>query len=226
MREPWPSRKAVVAGLVLANAVPLVGVLGFGWDLHSLLVGYWLESGAVGVASIAKIRRAEGDDDPSALPSVSFNDRSVQSFVGKPNRHVAWFVGFHYGAFWVVHGIFVFAFPVMFRGLTPASPEIVGLAVVGLVGYHAVSYRINYVDGREFERTGPVTLMVEPYRRVLVLHVTILFGATVIAVVGAPVGALAVMVLAKTVLDLRGHWKEHGRVRRRLEGSTRSGTDR
>lgn len=58
--------------------------------------------------------------------------------------------------------------------------------------------------------------MVEPYRRVVVLHVTIVLGAIGVAVVGAPVGALVVMVLAKTALDLRGHWREHDRAEQRM----------
>ena len=91
--------------------------------------------------------------------------------------------------------------------------EVVALAGVGLLVHHVVSYRINSVGEREYERVGPVTLMVEPYRRVVVLHVTIVIGAFAIAMVGAPVGLLVVMVAVKTLLDLRGHWKEHERAR-------------
>ena len=80
---------------------------------------------------------------------------------------------------------------------------------------HAVSYRVNFVGDREYERAGPVTLMVEPYRRVFVLHVTVVSGAFGVALVGSPVGALVVMVVVKTLLDLRGHWQEHDRARQR-----------
>lgn len=220
MRPSWARPRTAAAGLVAANAVPLVGVLALGWGLHSILVGYWLESAAVGVASVAKIRRAAGDDDPAELPSMSFNDTPVESFVGRSNRAVARFFLGHYGAFWAVHGLFVLLFPAVFSGLAPASPRVVAAAAVGLAAYHAVSYRINYVGGREYERVGPVTLMVEPYRRVFVLHLTVVLGAFAVAWIGAPVGALAVMVLVKTALDLRGHWREHERARRREPGST------
>jgi len=220
MRPSWGDPRTATAGLVLANAVPLVGVVGFGWDLHSLLVGYWLESGVVGLAFVARIRRAEGTDDPEDLPSFSLNDEPVGSFVGRPTRLIAVFFVGHYGTFWIVHGVFVFLFPGIFPGMEPAAPRIVGVAAVGLAAYHAISYRINYVGRKEYERTGPVTLMVEPYRRVFVLHLTILFGALAVASVGAPVGALVVMVLAKTALDLRGHWKEHDRARRRAPSPT------
>lgn len=214
MRPSYHGSRAAAAGLVLANLVPLVGVVGFGWNLHSLLVGYWLESGVVGAATVAKIRRAEGDDDPGSLPNVAFNGRRVASFVGASRRLIAGFFLVHYGVFWVVHGLFVFAFAAVFPALEPAAPAVVGAATVGLAASHAVSYRRNYVGGREYERTGPVTLMVAPYRRVLVLHLTVVVGAFAVGAIGAPVGALVVMVLAKTALDVRGHWREHGRARR------------
>ncbi len=199
---------------MVANLVPLVGVVAFGWNLHSLLVLYWLESGVVGLASVAKILRAEGEDDPEELPSMSFNERSVASLIGRSNRSIARFFLSHYGFFWIGHGVFVLVF-VAIDGIAPAAPRPVAVGAVGLALYHVVSYRANYVDGGEYEHTGPVTQMVEPYRRVLVMHVTIVFGGFVIAFLGAPAGVLAVMVLVKTLLDFRGHWKEHDRARRR-----------
>jgi hypothetical protein len=214
MYRSWPGSRVAAAGLILANAVPLVGVAAFGWDLHSLLVVYWLESGAVGVATVAKIRRAEGDDG-QRLPSIQFDGRSIDWFVGRGNLLVAGVFVVHYGLFWFVHGVFVLFFPLFFPDLDPASPAVVAVAAVGLAAYHAVSYRANYIEGGEYERTGPVTLMTQPYRRVFVLHLTVVLGAFGVAGLGAPIGALIVMVLVKTALDLWGHWKEHERARRR-----------
>ena len=215
MNHSWDEPRTAIVGLVLANLVPLVGVVGFGWDLHSLLVVYWLESAVIGAAYVAKIRRAEGEDDPDELPGVKLNDKPLDSFVGKPNGKVASYFVSHYGGFWLVHGFFVFIFPFAFPGMEMASPTVVGMALVGLVAYHAVSYRINYLGQCEYEHNGPVTLMIEPYRRVLVLHVTVILGAFAIVELGVPVAALVVMVLVKTLLDLRGHLKEHDRARRR-----------
>lgn len=215
MRGAWPGSRVAAAGLILANLVPLAGVVFLGWDLHSLLVVYWVESAIVGVESVAKILRAEGEDDPDGLPSIEFNDRPIASFIGRSNRWLASFFTFHYGVFWIVHGVFVISLLGAYPGLGTASPRVVAVGAVGLTVYHAVSYRRNYVGGREYETNGPVWLMVEPYRRVFVLHATVLLGGFAIGAIGAPVGALVVMVLVKTALDLRGHWREHDRARRR-----------
>ena len=218
--DPSPSGPRMTAAtLLVANAVPLVGVLAFGWGLHSLLVVYWVESAVVGTASVAKILRAEGEDDPTELPSIQFNDRSVGSFVGESNRRIATFFVSHYGVFWLVHGLFVGIFPLIFPRMAWTRPRVVAAAAVGLVAYHVISYRVNFVGQGEFEHSGPVTRMVEPYRRVLVLHLTVIFGAFGVGALGSPVGALVVMVVVKTVLDFRGHWKEHDRARRRASGA-------
>ena len=97
----------------------------------------------------------------------------------------------------------------MFPDLALANPGTLVVATAALAAYHAISYLVNYVDGAEFEHVGPVTLTVEPYRRTVVLHVAILLGAAGVAAV------LVVAVLVKTVLDLRGHWREHDRALRR-----------
>lgn len=214
MRRSFAGSRTAAIGLVVANLIPLFGVLFGGWNAHSLLVVYWLESAVVGVESLFKILRAKGDDHPEELPQMSFNDTSVNAFVGQAKRAIASFFVFHYGMFWLVHGVFVLLFPGI-GGMDPVSLGVVPLAAAGLVLYHALSYHLNYIGGREYERTGPVTQMVEPYKRVFVLHLTILLGFFGIALVGAPVGALAVMVLVKTALDFWGHWREHERARER-----------
>lgn len=37
-----------------------------------------------------------------------------------------------------------------------------------------------------------------------------IFGTFGVMAVGAPAALVAVLVLVKTILDLRGHWREHG----------------
>jgi hypothetical protein len=216
--------RTTALALVASNLVPLVGVVALGWNLLALLVLYWVESGIVGASYAARILRSEGEDDPAELPSMSFNDRSVASFVGESNAAIARFFMGHYGFFWAVHGLFVGGFGVtIFAGPDgPVVPNPLTLAfgVVALVASHAYSYRINFVGEREYERVGPVRLMVDPYRRVIVLHLTIIFGAFAVNFVGAPVGALIVMVVVKTAIDLYAHWREHETAQTRAPATT------
>jgi hypothetical protein len=74
---------------------------------------------------------------------------------------------------------------------------------------HGLSFLLNYLGKEEYRRTSPARQMTAPYGRVIVLHLTILFGGFVAAFLGAPIGALLVLVGLKTIFDLGLHRREH-----------------
>ncbi len=54
--------------------------------------------------------------------------------------------------------------------------------------------------------------MMEPYRRVILMHVTLIAGGFVTVFLGTPTAALAVLVCLKIAADLRAHLRERSRV--------------
>jgi hypothetical protein len=64
--------------------------------------------------------------------------------------------------------------------------------------------------------------MIAPYARVVILHVTIVIGAFAVAILGAPIWALVVMVVAKTMTDLAAHLAERHRAAGRMAGTGRA----
>jgi Family of unknown function (DUF6498) len=131
----------------------------------------------------------------------------------------------HYGIFWAVHGIFVF---VLFGGSErPSSasgdpfamglPDWWTLAAISLFPSHGVSFVTNFLGKHEYLAVSPSEQMREPYSRVMVLHVTILAGGFLIALLGTPVAALGLLVVLKTAIDVRAHLKEHRKAERRLD---------
>lgn len=137
----------------------------------------------------------------------------------------------HYGIFWLVHGLFVFALPNFLgaanNGIDPGFPGVASDVVVRSSGFgeiawssvaigavalfisHGASFLFTYLGRGEYLRTSAPAQMVAPYGRVVVLHLTIIFGAFVVALVGAPIGALVILVVLKTLLDLRIHLSTH-----------------
>jgi Family of unknown function (DUF6498) len=215
--------------LVAVNLIPLVGVMFWGWSLMMILVLYWVESGIVGVINIFKIARAEGSEDE---PPVSLEGSRIVIRIGSSmdmtgkGSTITFFI-IHYGIFWVVHGVFVFLLP-LFAGL--ASPQIdltapnlgigamdfgplpldgVLFATIGLTVSHVVSFYVNFLGRGEYLRVTPTEQMFSVYGRVVVLHVTIIAGATVIALFGTPVAALVLLVGVKTLIDLGLHLRAH-----------------
>jgi hypothetical protein len=204
-----------IALLIAANLVPLAGVLLLGWDLATLVAIYWAENGVVGIYAVGRILTAgAGSTAPGAAPpGQSLAARLVL---------VPFFL-VHYGLFWVVHGVFVWmALPTLFASFGSAAPPgvvvlhpdgtVVLFAACALLVSHGASFVLNWILGGESATSNPAVEMHAPYSRVIVLHVTIVLGAFAVAFVGAPVGALVVMVVLKTTVDLSAHLRERRRA--------------
>jgi hypothetical protein len=232
-RRTAAERSAVV--LVVANAIPLVGVLFFGWSLWTILVTYWIENGIVGFWNVPRLLVA-GAAPVEEQPGGGLRDdlavtlRMARSGLADDGRRglVGFFI-VHYGIFWLVHGVFVLSLPdVVFQAPGAATGEPLPslgtaatagfgeilwpyalLAAVGLFISHGASFFLNFVRRGEYRRTTTSAQMFGPYPRLIVLHLTILIGGAAIAEIGAPVAALVVMIALKTFFDLTVHVLQH-----------------
>ena len=194
------SSVGAIVALVLANVVPLAGVLWFGWSVWTILTIYWLENGIVGVFNVLKMAAVPGIGKLGMIP----------------------FFVVHYGMFWFVHGIFVLTLPTFLPfgasgeldpGLDSAlsGPNVTSVTVagIGLFISHGLSYLLNFIRGGEYRRTTTSDLMSAPYRRVMILHLTILFGVFAVVMTGAQLIPLLILIALKTGVDLAFHVREH-----------------
>ncbi|HEX7346083.1 MAG TPA: DUF6498-containing protein [Candidatus Limnocylindrales bacterium] len=199
-----------VAALVIANLIPLVGVLFFGWSVWNILVIYWLENGIVGVINVLKMSSATGEEATGFAAALRINGQPATSM---SKLGLIPFFAMHYGIFWFVHGIFVLTLPAFLSLASDTSlsldPGPVLFAAIGLAVSHGLSFWWNFLRGGEYRRTTPAALMFAPYRRLIALHLTIIFGAMAVMFTGAPVAAVAILVGVKTLLDLGLHLAEH-----------------
>lgn len=290
-RQTASSRSAMA--LVLANLIPVVGVLFFGWSLITILVLYWVENGIVGFWNVLKIAMARGTwipqlpDMPAdaafvatgnphraaglqarwreaqAARSATIGAAQAMAILGAaPRIGLSIFFLVHYGFFWLGHGLFVFLFlPTMAGAFGPGGPDpsclagpplmpglpgdgdpgflpgvgeldgscespmgqlLWGSVVLGAVALfisHGASFLFNYIGRREYLTKSPAQQMAAPYSRVVVLHLTIIFGGMVVAFLGAPIGALLVLVGLKTAFDLSLHLREHRAAAQRSPGT-------
>jgi hypothetical protein len=204
------SSVGAVVALIVANLVPLIGVLFFGWSVWNILIVYWLENGIVGGFNVLKMAAATGIGTPQGM---TMNNRPV---AGNAKAALIPFFVMHYGIFWVVHGIFVFTLPFLFTGepgsASGVNPGAIVLAGIALAISHGVSYRWNYLHAGEYRRVSAAQLMFAPYGRLLALHMTIILGAVAIGTTGAQAAAVAILVAIKIAIDLALHLAEHRRV--------------
>jgi hypothetical protein len=204
------SSVGAVIALIVANLVPLIGVLFFGWSVWNILIVYWLENGIVGGFNVLKMATATGTGTPQGM---TMNNRPV---AGNSKVSIIPFFVIHYGIFWVVHGIFVLTLPFLFTGepgsASGVNPGAILLAGVALALSHGVSYWWNFLHGGEYRRISAAQLMFAPYGRLLALHMTIILGAVAIGTTGAQSAAVAILVMIKIAIDLALHLAEHRRV--------------
>ena len=187
--------------LGLANALPIAGVLLLGWKVFPLVLLYWLENVVVGGFNVGKLLLAQPQE-----PAYS---------VGK--LFLIPFFVFHFGMFTLVHGVFVFALfgakslP-RFDSLAKLPAAIrayhLGWGVLALVVSHGLSFYWNYFENGEYRRASLPILMMQPYARLVVLHLAVLFGGWIVLTLGSPLLALLVLVALKTAADVRAHQAE------------------
>jgi hypothetical protein len=189
------SSESAVA-LVIANSIPLLGVMFFGWSLGDIMVLYWVESGVIAFYTVLKI-----------------------AIVGKLAALVAapFFVG-HFGGFMTAHFLLIYAF--FLRGhdtgwMPGAAAELQSIfipiwtSIAALFISHGVSFYSNFIGEREYEGATVSGLMTAPYQRVTLMHLTLIFGGWIILLMGMPTGALVVLLVLKTIVDLQAHQREH-----------------
>jgi hypothetical protein len=188
--------------LIAANLIPLIGVLFFGWSVFATLLLFWAENAIVGLFNILRMLAA-APDDPLAWASKVF---------------MVPFFTFHYGMFVTVHGIFVLqlfggihtrGFPTVTTFWSAIQGAGIALAIWGLALSHAVSFAFNYIGAGQYKTASLPMLMSRPYARVMILHVVILAGGFLVMALGSSTLPLALLVVLKTALDLRGHLREH-----------------
>ena len=200
-------KPASVWVLVAANALPIVGVLFWGWDVFPVLALFWMENVVIGVLNALKMLLADPAD--AAL------------WAGKV--FTVPFFCVHYGIFTAVHGTFVFslfgpkelradAFNLVAPALRAAQAYDLWLPLAVLAASHVFSFFWNYLYRGEFRRAQLSVLMSQPYGRVIVLHLAIILGGFAVAMLGSPVWALVLLIALKIALDLRAHVKEHSKA--------------
>ena len=131
----------------------------------------------------------------------------------------------HYFMFCAGHGIFVFS---MLAGQDGYFPDSVGIDLLGSLGRaieifstplafaalalalsHLLSFFVNYLGGGEYRRLDLQRLMMMPYGRIVVLHITIILGGFITLALGEPIWVIVILVVLKIAVDLKMHIREH-----------------
>ena len=194
----FPKLSTSSLALIVGNLIPVIGVLFFNWQLFPLILLYWLENVVIGIFNAFKML--------SCSSSESFVQRIFMTL----------FFSVHYGMFCFGHGTFVVD---LFGGdldSIPAALKIITqnglqLALIALVVSHGFSFIQNFLMRGEYKEMSVSEVMFSPYKRIIVLHVFIIFGGMALQAFGVTQTGLIVLALVKIVADLMAHKIEHNK---------------
>jgi hypothetical protein len=74
---------------------------------------------------------------------------------------------------------------------------------------HGYSFFANFLGRREYLQRTVKKQMSEPYGRIVLMHLVIIFGGALSMALGEATPALVLLIAAKTLVDVRAHRKEH-----------------
>ena len=202
--------------LLGANFIPLMGVLFFDWDVQTIMLLYWVENLIVGLMNIVRIL--------FLAQSKSFLNR-----LGS-----AAFFTVHYGMFCMAHGSLLFSLlnieiaeisgsispidmlqnlPAVYLYLQQLLGVTASVALLGMLLSHGFSLNTHYFKAGERHRLTVSKAMHLPYQRIVVMHLGLMGGVFLIEGFDSPALLLVALVVAKIVVDLTFHRKEHRGLR-------------
>jgi hypothetical protein len=191
-----------IFSLLIANLIPLFGVLFGGWNVFAILALYWWENVVIGVLNILKMKKAQGH----LITNMSMTNNG-KPVVGEQAQRtfLLSFFALHYGIFTFVHGVFIAIF--FFSQHLP----FVGVAVsaLSLTLSHFMSYLTNFIGNKEYLRVSPDQLFWQPYKRIIVVHVVTIIGGVFAFGQSDPKPLMLLMVGLKIIVDLISHLAEH-----------------
>lgn len=196
------NKPVFISFLVLLNAIPIYGVFQWGWESFDLIFLYWLENLVIGAIMILRmVIRPYSHAVEFALPVF-----------------LVPFFSFHYGMFCYVHGTFVIS--LFGQGLPPelanmGLPEIIRPVIdsrhlfwplMGLLAYQLLDW-FRDINERGLGSDGIKQLTVAPYRRIIVLHITIIASGFAMSALNEPLFGLLLLIAFKTGMDIY-HWNK------------------
>ena len=179
--------------LIAANLAPVGGVLFFAWTIEDVLLLYWAESAVIGIYNLAR---------------MWVIGRWKILLLGP-------FFLVHYSGFMAGHLFFIYALVISSSDVSVSASGILDQllllspALIALLISHGVSFFFNFLGEKEYETTSLSEQLNAPYRRIVVMHITIMLGSLLVMAMDNKLLFVVSMMALKVGLDLRAHLGEH-----------------
>jgi hypothetical protein len=205
--------------LILVNLVPLYGVVFWGWSQGYILFIYWAETSIIGFLNVFRMMLAQKVNTKNLKVNGKRPKIKTEADFRAFRRNMIFFFIMHFGIFNVVHGAFVYGFSDIDLGVILSSgTTLIDIAaaaapllipIMALFISHAASFVFNYIGRGEYKEQELNVLFLKPYSRIVVTHITLVSGASLMESFGEPVVMLVLMVVLKIAFDVLAHVYAH-----------------
>jgi hypothetical protein len=198
-----------IVTVLLVNAVPVVGVLRYGWSATNVIVLYWFENLLITALTCLRLlahrqwTRKRGYWRTGQIGGIEINGKPVHAgLIGE--YAMSSFI------FTLAHGVFVGVIVMIFAQNYPDQPmwqvslaqvERGVVAITAMLGIELLAdlptiRRRSFAEMKAFAQ-GRMS-------RIIVLHLAIIFGMLAMAVAHSPFGVLYVLIALKTLAEIGG----------------------
>jgi hypothetical protein len=185
--------------LIIANLIPVAGMALLNWNLSDVMVLYWAESAVIGFINLCK---------------MIVIGRWMTLLAGP------FFIG-HFGGFMAVHFLFIYMLFVKgTEGGIGSAGDLESVAqlfiflwpaLAALFLSHAFSFFKNFLGRKEYQGRTLNQQMMEPYSRIIFMHLVIIFGGGLTIVLGELTPVLLIVIALKIYFDVKAHLKQRHR---------------
>ena len=196
------SRTAFLTLLIFFNAIPIYGVFNWEWSSFDIIFLYWCENIIIGFFMILRI---------VVRPYHHKVELSLPLFMAP-------FFTIHYGMFCYGHGTFLFSLfgaealgelakmPIPDVILPVIESRQLFWPLAALFSYQLLDWVRDTLE-RGLGSDSIKDLTTAPYKRIVVLHITILASGFALASLDHPTIGLLLLILFKTAFDIY-HWNK------------------
>ncbi|MCX6823168.1 MAG: DUF6498-containing protein [candidate division SR1 bacterium] len=208
--------------LILANVIPIVGIAFWNWSVFNILFLYWAESAVIGFYWIFK--QIVSSIFTAVFTLKRNNVIGIVALIITTCVIITFFI-FHFGMFMLGHLMAIAALTNSdvgriilanegdmlsnaINGIKILLPPLSG-AIICLFISHGTSFFANFIGKKEYKKTEIGSTMLEPYKRIVLMQIVIIFGAILMALCNSPKALIVLLVILKILIDLRSHRREH-----------------
>jgi len=195
-----------VQSLIFVNILTIVFALIDNWNLFDILFIYWCQSVIIGIFNFLRIMTSK-IKLPKKISKNKLKDK------GKIKK-ISYFFRIFYGLFFLFHyGGFHFIYLMFISDITANNISSITTFVLIHIGIYFINHAFSFFHNMKDKSKKELHvkhIFKAPYKRIIPMHLTLMFGFMTTLLLGLPqIITLVFFLILKTIIDVASHMHKH-----------------